>query len=60
MKYADELGNEMFQRTTRLEEYVLLLPEKYFPSKKNTKNQKKPIKLIETALGGLAAVVQME
>lgn len=45
----------MFQRTARLEENVLLLPEKFhFPGK--TIN----IKSVESALGDLAAVVQMK
>ena len=44
IKDADEFGNEMFQRTTGLEEDVLLLPEKL------------NIKSVESALGGLSAI----
>lgn len=52
IKDADEFGNEMFQRTTGLEEDVLLLPEKYpFSGKKLN------IKSVESALEGVAAVV---
>lgn len=52
---ADELENKIFQRTARLEENVLLLPEKFhFPGKIIN------IKSVESALGGLAAVVQMK
>ena len=52
---ADELENQMFQRTARLEENVLLLPENFhFPGKILN------IKSVESALGDLAAIVQMK